>query len=79
MPATFFENLKKKKIDKLIRIRGEICMGCRAFISIVNNETKICPAPHKIKGGHCPCSSCLIKGMCTNACIKFTNYIFGKK
>ena len=44
------------------------CKGCLNY-NIDNINCDLFEAP-----GICPCSICLIKGMCRNACVQYENY-----
>lgn len=37
--------------------RDEICKGCK-------NHKTLCTVPHERNGNPCPCSLCLVKGIC---------------
>jgi len=57
---------------KLKRIRKEVCKGCRLYDLI--DEGERCRISHKINGKPCPCSICLVKSVCNQACDLIEGY-----
>ena len=49
------------------------CRGCKMFDK-ENDECEIKVIPYMSEVGHCPCKTCLIKGMCENECETFIQY-----
>ena len=50
-------------------IDKEICKGCRTYI-----EERICEVNYKVGSEFCVCSTCLVKGMCTEPCEDWLDY-----
>ena len=58
-------------IKNVRAIRDYVCKGCKTYIVSDDDKITLCHAPHKKNGHKCPCSTCLIKGMCTTNCDEF--------
>jgi len=69
------------KLKNVKALRDYICEGCNSYIVSSNNGDikTICQAPHKKNGHICPCSICLVKGMCISTCDKFVSYLGNDK
>ena len=55
-------------------VRERICTGCNNFVIEDDDGCTICIEPINSKGEVCPCSTCLIKMMCSHSCEEFRNY-----
>lgn len=60
-------------LENIKRIREEICGGCRTY-EVGMKWSSPCRIPHKKNGHFCPCSQCLIKGLCENECDDLKRY-----
>ena len=56
----------KTKLEKIKDHRRYICQGCLIFSQM--RDGICCAVPHKINGHPCPCSVCIVKGMCEETC-----------
>ena len=63
-------------IKNLKHIRKSVCKGCLTYEMM--DEKHICKLPHKKNGRPCPCSTCLVKGVCVQAC-KLVGHDFDSK
>lgn len=59
-------------IKEVKRIRKDVCKGCRLYENI--DEDNKCRIPHKKNGHICPCSICLVKGVCEDVCDLIAKY-----
>jgi hypothetical protein len=61
---------------KIRQIRDEICKGCLTYETYLEDlsPTIACVIPHKKDGKVCPCSTCLIKGVCQDSCERLRDY-----
>lgn len=55
------------------KIRDKVCKGCSTYEFGLKFSSP-CNVPHKQNGHHCPCSTCLIKGICTEVCDELEYY-----
>lgn len=63
------------------KTKEEVCSGCSTYKTFddVSEEIIYCFVPHIINGKYCPCSTCILKMMCEDTCLKFDIYIHKKK
>lgn len=66
-------NMEKQVKDIEIDMYDKECRGCMMFEK-ENKECEIRVIPYMPKVGHCPCKTCLVKGMCQNECTDFIQY-----
>lgn len=59
--------------DNIRKIRDKICTGCASYKLALEFECT-CNIPHKKDGHVCPCSECLIKGVCEDVCETVLKY-----
>jgi hypothetical protein len=64
-----------------VKTKKEVCSGCSTYETIDESTDIIiyCFVPHHINGQYCPCSTCILKMMCEDTCLKFDIYIHKKK
>ncbi len=53
--------------------QSELCKGCKSYWNIYKNELNCSVDPIK-DNKQCPCTVCLIKGMCRESCEEFREY-----
>lgn len=55
----------------------QMCKECKGCVSYIPQEKRSCSAglyPHVSEIEHCPCLTCLVKGMCNRVCGNFIEY-----
>jgi len=57
--------------------RIEFCTGCNNFNKDFCVNTTTCCKYFLIRYIGCPCNSCLVKSMCTTACIELVRFKYG--
>ena len=59
-------------LEKLQKVRTQTCNGCGIFNDF--DVDNVCAIPHRLNGHDCPCSTCLVKGMCKTTCDLIHSY-----
>jgi len=52
-------------------LKNRICRGCSHFLV---KDYIVCTVRPIINDKQCPCSTCLVKSMCTDTCLEFFRY-----
>lgn len=48
------------------------CQGCKSY---ENKECNVNVTPRLSETEHCPCITCLVKGVCKHSCNDYNNYL----
>jgi len=65
-------------LKKLLKNKKNICKGCFIYQIMCDQESggvDACRLPQKINGHPCPCSYCLVKGVCDSTCKLLDEYL----